>query len=151
MCKGSLFFTSLPHSSLPLFFFIISLMISDAEHLYMYLLTICISSLEKCLFRLFVHFKIGLHGLFLLSCTNFFLYILDINLFLDIGVHYFWWEVRVIWVVFPSTWGSLVSQLVKNPPTRWETWVQSLSWEDPLEKGMAIHASILAWRIPWTI
>ena len=64
-------------------------MISDAEHLYMYLLTICISSLEKCLFRLFVHFKIGLHGLFLLSCTNFFLYILDINLFLDIGVHYF--------------------------------------------------------------
>ena len=58
--------------SLSFFFLIISLMISDAEHLCMYLLTICLSSLEKCLFMLFVHFKIGLHGLFLLSCTNFF-------------------------------------------------------------------------------
>ena len=45
---------------------------------------------------------------------------------------------------------SLVAQLVKNPPARWETWVQSLLWEDPLEEGMAIHSSILAWRIPWT-
>ena len=49
------------------------------------------------------------------------------------------------------TWTSLVAQLVKNPPTRWETWVGSLGWEDPLEKGMAIHSSILAWRIPWAI
>ena len=39
---------------------------------------------------------------------------------------------------------SLVAQLVKNPPARWETWVQSLSWEDPLEKGKATHSSILA-------
>ena len=45
---------------------------------------------------------------------------------------------------------SLVSQPVKNPPAMWETWVQSLSWEDPLEKGTATHSSILAWRIPWT-
>ena len=44
---------------------------------------------------------------------------------------------------------SLVAQLVKNPPTMWETWVQSLGWEDPLEKGKATHSSILAWRIPW--
>ena len=44
---------------------------------------------------------------------------------------------------------SLVAQMVKNPPAMWETWVQSLGWEDPLEKGMAAHASILAWRIPW--
>ena len=43
-----------------------------------------------------------------------------------------------------------VSQLVKNPPAMWETWVWSLSWEDPLEKGKAIHSSILAQRIPWT-
>ena len=41
-------------------------------------------------------------------------------------------------------------QLVKNPPARWETWVWSLGWEDPLEKRKATHASILAWRIPWT-
>ena len=46
---------------------------------------------------------------------------------------------------------SLVAQLVKNPPATWETWVQSLGWEDPLEKGKATHSSILAWRIPWTV
>ena len=40
--------------------------------------------------------------------------------------------------------------MVKNPPATWETWVQSLGWEDPLEKGMAAHSSILAWEIPWT-
>ena len=45
---------------------------------------------------------------------------------------------------------SLVAQLVKNPPAMWETWVPSLGWEDPLEKGKAIHSSILAWRIPWS-
>ena len=38
--------------------------------------------------------------------------------------------------------------MVKKPPTMWETWVQSLGWEDPLEEGMAIHSSILSWRIP---
>ena len=43
---------------------------------------------------------------------------------------------------------SLVAQTVKNLPEMWETWVQSLDWEDPLEKGMATHSSILAWRIP---
>ena len=45
---------------------------------------------------------------------------------------------------------SLVAQLVKNPPAMWETWVQSLGWEDPLEESMATHSSILAWRIPGT-
>ena len=39
-------------------------------------------------------------------------------------------------------WASLVAQMVKNLPTMWETWVQSLGWEDPLEKGMAIHSSL---------
>ena len=43
---------------------------------------------------------------------------------------------------------SLVAQTVKNPLAIWETWVQSLGWEDPLEKGMATHSSILSWRIP---
>ena len=46
---------------------------------------------------------------------------------------------------------ALVAQLVKNPPAMQETWVQSLGWEDPLEKGKATHASILAWKIPWTV
>ena len=48
-------------------------------------------------------------------------------------------------------WFGLVAQLVKNLPSMWETWVLSLGWEDPLEKGMAIHSSILAWRILWTV
>ena len=43
-----------------------------------------------------------------------------------------------------------MAQLVKNLPARRETWVQSLGWEDPLEKGMATHCGILTWRIPWT-
>ena len=43
-----------------------------------------------------------------------------------------------------------MAQLVKNLPAMRETWVQSLGWEDALEKGKAIHSSILAWRIPWT-
>ena len=49
-----------------------------------------------------------------------------------------------------DVWASLVAQMVKNLPAMWETWVQSLGWGDPLEKGMATHSSILVWRIPWT-
>ena len=45
---------------------------------------------------------------------------------------------------------SLLAQTVKNLPAMWETWIQSLGWEDPLEKKMATHSSILAWEIPWT-
>ena len=47
-------------------------------------------------------------------------------------------------------WASLVAQTVKNLPAMQKTRVQSLGWEDPLEKGMATHSSILVWRIPWT-
>ena len=45
---------------------------------------------------------------------------------------------------------SLIAQSVKNLPAMQDTWVQFLGWEDPLEKEMAPHSSILAWRIPWT-
>ena len=45
------------------------------------------------------------------------------------------------------SWASLVAQLLKNLPAMWETWVRSLGWEDPLEKGTATHSSILTWRI----
>ena len=48
-----------------------------------------------------------------------------------------------------DTWASPVAQLVKNPRAMQDTWVQSLDWEDPLEKGIATHSN-LAWRIPWT-
>ena len=44
----------------------------------------------------------------------------------------------------------MVAQMVKNLPVMQETWVQFLGQEDPLEKGMATHSCILAWRIPWT-
>ena len=43
-----------------------------------------------------------------------------------------------------------MAQMAKNPPAIWETWIQPLGREDPLEEGMATHSSILAWRIPWT-
>ena len=52
---------------------------------------------------------------------------------------------------FQYPWASLMAQLVKNPPAMWKTWFWSLGWEDPLEKGMATHSSILAWRISWTV
>ena len=48
-------------------------------------------------------------------------------------------------------WASLVAQLAKNPLVMWETWVQSLGWEDHLEKEKTTHSSILAWKIPWTV
>ena len=48
------------------------------------------------------------------------------------------------------SWVSLVAQLMNLPAMR-ETWVRSLGWEDPLEKGKATHSSIVAWRIPWTV
>ena len=51
---------------------------------------------------------------------------------------------------FVESWASLVALMVKNLPTIPKTWVRSLDQEDPLEKRMATHSSILAWRIPWT-
>ena len=57
-----------------------------------------------------------------------------------------WRRDRLSTLVFLA---SLVAQLVKNMPAMPETWVPSLGWEDPLEKEMATHSSILAWKIPW--
>ena len=52
--------------------------------------------------------------------------------------------------MFNTGWAFLVTQTVKNLPTMQETQVQPLGWDDHLEKGLATHSSILAWRIPWT-
>ena len=52
--------------------------------------------------------------------------------------------------VYMYVWAFLGVQMVKNPPAVQEIWVWTLGQEDPLEKGMATHSSILAWRIPWT-
>ena len=56
-----------------------------------------------------------------------------------------------LWVDFSILGASHVAQLVKNLPAMQETWVQSLGWEDPLEKGKATHSSIMALRRPWTV
>ena len=64
-------------------------------------------------------------------------------------------DFKEVWRKPKNTWRglksqySLVAQAVKNPPAIWETWLQSLGREEPLEKEMATHSSILAWRIPW--
>ena len=62
------------------------------------------------------------------------------------------WDTRE--ALFPHTylfeWASLVAQMINSPPAMQETWVWPLGQEDPLEKGIATHSSILAWRIPWT-
>ena len=55
-----------------------------------------------------------------------------------------------IWHVVDAQWASLVAQTVKNLPAMQETRVQSLGWEDPLEKEMATHSRILAWEVPGT-
>ena len=52
--------------------------------------------------------------------------------------------------LFIDYWASLLAQMVKKPPAMQETWVQSLAWEDSLEKEMAICSSIPAWKISWT-
>ena len=53
-------------------------------------------------------------------------------------------------VILMQLWAFLVAQTVNNLPAMQKTWVQSLAWEDPLEKGMATHSSTLVWRISWT-
>ena len=60
-------------------------------------------------------------------------------------------ELRVIGEIYSYFfWASLLGQMVKNLPAMQETWVRSLSQEDPLEKEMATHSSPLAWGFPWT-
>ena len=53
-------------------------------------------------------------------------------------------------VPYKKFWTFLLAQMVQNLPAMWETQIRSLGWVDPLEKEMATHSSILAWRIPWT-
>ena len=61
-----------------------------------------------------------------------------------------WFKIIVFFFFLRLLRASVVAQMVKNPPTMQEAQVQSLVWEDPLEKAMATHSSILSWRIPWT-
>ena len=73
----------------------------------------------------------------------------SINLFHFKRIEYFFLFLHIYPVSnWTTTVSSLVAQLAKNLPAMQETWVRSLGWEDPLEKGMTTHSSILAWRIP---
>ena len=83
-------------------------------------------------------------AVFLDSSTRFVVFILGFALLIILSC----WNIGIIFICRGA---SLVAQLVKNPPATWETWVQSLGWEDLLEKGKATHSSVLAWRIPWTV
>ena len=59
-------------------------------------------------------------------------------------------DILTLYVKFTKDWASLVAQMVKNLPIMWEMWAISLDWEVPLEKEMATHSSVLAWRNPCT-
>ena len=83
---------------------------------------------------------------FLLSCFTF-----TKRLFSSSSLSSIRWCHLHIWGYWYFSWLPLVAQMVKNLPAMQETWVWSLGWEDPLEEGTAIHSSILAWRIPWTM
>ena len=69
----------------------------------------------------------------------------EIHAFWRLGLAHIFWE-----AIIKPNGASLVAQTVKNLPPMWETQAHSLGQEDHLEKGMATHSSILAWRIPWT-
>ena len=83
-----------------------------------------------------------------------FLKLLIVILFLVIDMIIFsissWFSLGRLYISSYLFNSSLVAQMVKNPSAMQETQAQSLDWEDPLEKGMATHSHILAWRIPWT-
>ena len=70
----------------------------------------------------------------------------NLNLITKYHLHYSPFQMKYLGI----NRASLVVQMVKHLPTMQETWVRSLGREDPLEKEMATHFSILAWRIPWT-
>ena len=84
------------------------------------------------------------HNIVLLSAVFYVLYILFKIIYVDIIFYIYIYYIDKYITTF------LVAQTVKNLPAVWETSVRSLGWEDPLEKGVATHCSILAWRIPST-
>ena len=91
-------------------------------------------------------------GLLQSQCLVIFEKYLIISVFLQCSYPDKWRQVPLGKTSLMVQWlrACLVAQMLRNLPTMWETWVLSLGWEDPLEKEVATHSSILAWRIPWT-
>ena len=79
-------------------------------------------------------------------------YICQVYTYFIVYVVFGWFVCYLFWLQDLNllSQASLMAQIIKNLPVMWETWVRSLGWENPLEKGMATHSSILAWRIPQT-
>ena len=90
---------------------------------------------------------LGLSFYYIFSVLSILCFLVSLYILLLDYLNYFSVLLRFLYWVFGV---SLVAQIVKNLPAMWDTWVWFLGREDPLEKGMAIHSSILAWRIPWT-
>ena len=107
----------------------------------------CMSSLEKCLFSSLAHCLIGTFFFFWNWAAGIAFIFLRLILCPLLCLLLFPPNLKA---VFSFLWASLVAQRLKHLPAMRETWVRSLDQEDPLEKEMATHSSILAWRIPWT-
>ena len=87
---------------------------------------------------------LNIHKMCLTICLTWFMYI---SILLEFWVFFF---PLCLCFTLKLELTSLIAHLIKNLPAVWETWVRFLGWEDPLEKEMATHSSVLAWRIPWT-
>ena len=109
--------------------------------------------LKRLIFILFVIVHLWTLIYFLIHGNNIFIAEYNshvINSISFLGVFFVIMFLKCLTWIFPGGWASLVAQLVKNLLAMRETWVPSLGWEHPLEKGKATHCSILVWRIPYT-
>ena len=110
--------------------------------------------LKRLIFILFVIVHLWTLIYFLIHGNNIFIAEYNshvINSISFLGVFFVIMFLKCLTWIFPGGWASLVAQLVKNLLAMRETWVPSLGWEHPLEKGKATHCSILVWRIPYTV
>ena len=89
--------------------------------------------------------SLNTHKVCLTICFTYFMYI---SILLELFFVFFFFPLPMLYLELELT--SLIAHLIKNLPAMQETWVRSLGWEDPLEKEMATHSTILAWRVPWT-
>ena len=119
--------------------------------LYWFLVVAClwVREVEAACSLPLLSYRVFLNHSFFLSFQNGIL-VLAVVAVLSVCV-FVYMSVPTLYVIYPYLRASLVALLVKNPPAMWETLVRSLGQEDPLEKGKAIHSSVLTWRIPWTV